>query len=230
MEGILSNLEVLIRNNHILAFFAVFLGGVISSASPCVIAAIPLVIGYVGGYSDGDKKKAALFSLVYVIGLSLTFTVFGMFASFIGKYLMLLGKWVYIIFLAVAISMGLQLMGIINIPMPFQRSANVKRKGLLGAFILGIFTGTVSSPCATPILAIILTYTAIEGDIWYGGILLFVYAVGHCTLIFISGISVGIAESLIKSKNITNFSLWAKRAGGFLLMVVSIYISLRFLI
>ncbi len=230
MDSIINNLEVLIKNNHLLSVFAVFLGGIISSASPCVLAAIPLIIGYVGGYSDGDKRKAVLFSLVYVIGLSLTFTVFGIFASLIGKYLMLLGKWVYVIFLLILVSMGLQLMGIINIPMPFQKSANVKRKGLFGAFLLGIITGAMSSPCATPILAIILTYAAIEGDIFYGGLLLFVYSIGHCALIFVSGLSVGIAESLIKSKNITNFSLWAKRAAGFLLIIVSIYIAYNFLI
>lgn len=230
MDSIFNNLELLIRNNQLLAFLAVFFGGVVSSASPCVIAAIPLIIGYVGGYSDGDRRKAALFSLVYVIGLSLTFTIFGIFASIIGNYLMLLGKLVYVIFLIIAISMGLQLMGIIDIPMPFQKSTNVKRKGLFGAFLLGIVTGAVSSPCATPILAVILTYVAIEGDIWYGGTLLFIYAIGHCTLIFLSGISIGIAESLIKSKNVTNFSLWTKRSGGFLLMVVSIYIAYNFLI
>jgi len=230
MENILSNIELLIRNNHFLALLGVFLGGVVSSASPCVLAAIPLIIGYVGGYSDGDRKKAALFSLVYVIGLSLTFTVFGIFASIIGKYLMLLGKWVYVIFLIIAISMGLQLMGIINITMPFQKSANVKRKGLFGAFLLGIITGAVSSPCATPILAVILTYAAMEGDVFYGGLLLFVYSIGHCALIFISGLSVGLTESLIKSKNINNFSLWTKRAGGFLLIIVCIYIVYNFLI
>lgn len=230
MENLLNNVEFLIRNNHFLAFSAVFVGGIISSASPCVLSAIPLIIGYVGGYSEGNKKKAVIFSLVYVIGLSLTFTIFGIFASVIGRYLMLLGSWIYVIFLFIAISIGLQLMGVINIPMPFQRSANIKRKGILGAFLLGIVTGTVSSPCATPILAIILTYAAIEGDIFYGGMLLFVYAIGHCALIFISGLSIGMAESLIKSKNINNFSLWTKRAGGFLLIIASIYIAYSFLI
>lgn len=230
MESLFNNVEFLIKNNHILAFIAVFFGGIISSASPCVLAAIPLVIGYVGGYSDGDKRKSALFSLVFVIGLSITFTLLGIFASIIGKYLMLLGKGIYVIFLIIVISIGLQLMGLLNIPMPFQRNRNVKRKGLLGAFILGIVTGTVSSPCATPILAIILTYAAIEGDIFYGGLLLFVYAIGHCALIFISGVSVGMAESLIKSKNINNFSIWAKRAGGFLLLIMGIYIAYAFLI
>lgn len=224
MESLFSNIEIIVRQNHFIAFIAVFFGGLISSASPCVLTAIPLIVGYVGGYSEGNRKKAVLFSLVYVIGLSLTFTILGITASFVGKILLLLGNWVYIIFAIIGVTMGLKLMGIINVPMPFGRSANVKRKGLLGAFMLGVLTGAVSSPCATPVLAVILAYAATEGDIFYGGTLLFTYAIGHCVLIFLAGLSVGIAESLIKSKGIQNFSLWAKRASGFLLIIGCVYI------
>ena len=71
MESMLSNIQSIIQNNHSLAFLAVFIGGLISAASPCVLAAIPLIIGYVGGYSGGDKKKAAIYSLVFILGLSI---------------------------------------------------------------------------------------------------------------------------------------------------------------
>lgn len=224
MEEFFKNVEFLVQQHHLIAYLAVFLGGLISAASPCVLAAIPLIIGYVGGYSDGDKKKAALFSLVYIIGLSITFTLFGIAASFIGKLLMLLGKWVYIVFALIAIIMGLNLMGIINFSLSLQKSANVKRKGLFGAFLLGVLTGFISSPCATPVLAVILAYAATEGDILYGGSLLFTYAVAHCSLIFLAGLSVGMAEGLIKSKGINNFSIWAKRVSGFVLVIVGAYI------
>jgi cytochrome c biogenesis protein CcdA len=224
MEELFKNIEVLIQQHHFIAYFAVFFGGLVSAASPCVLAAIPLIIGYVGGYSEGDRKKAALFSLVYVMGLAITFTVFGITASFIGRFLSLLGSWVYIIFALVAITMGINLMGIVNIPLPFQKSANVKRKGLVGAFLLGVITGFVSSPCATPVLAVILAYAATEGDIVYGGSLLFTYAVAHCSLIFLAGLSVGMAENLIKSKGINSFNIWSKRLSGFILVIAGVYI------
>jgi len=121
-----------------------------------VLAAIPLIIGYVGGYSDGNRKRAALFSFIFVLGLSITFTLLGAAASVMGQFLGFMGRWLYISLAVIAVMMGFQLMGIVSIPMPFQKTKEVKIKGLFGAFLLGMLTGTVSSPCATPVLAVIL--------------------------------------------------------------------------
>jgi len=225
IESILHNIPTIIQNQHGIAFVAVFIGGLVSAASPCVLAAIPLIIGYVGGYSEGNKKKAALFSLVFVFGLAITFTLLGIGASIIGQFLSFIGRWLYIGFSAIAILMGLQLMGVISIPLPFQRTREIKTKGLMGAFLLGLMTGMVSSPCATPVLAVILAYVSTQGDMLYGSSLLFIYAIGHCALIFIAGLSVGLTESIIGSKGIRNFSLYSRRFSGALLMLVGIYIG-----
>jgi cytochrome c-type biogenesis protein len=224
MENIFNNIQHIIQNQHGLAFVAVFIGGLISAASPCVLAAIPLIIGYVGGYSEGNRKKAALFSLVFVLGLSLTFTLLGAAASGMGQFFGFMGRWLYLGLALIAILMGLQLMGVISsIPLPFQKTRQVRTKGLVGAFLLGLLTGTVSSPCATPVLAVILAYVSTQGDVLYGGSLLFVYAIGHCALIFAAGLSVGLTESMIRSKGVKNFSLYAKKLSGALLVIVGIY-------
>jgi cytochrome c-type biogenesis protein len=226
MESLLNNIQTIVQDNHGLAFLAVFLGGLISAASPCVLAAIPLIIGYVGGYSGGDKKKAAIYSLVFIFGLSITFTVLGAAASTMGQFLSFAGQWLYIGLAVIAVLMGLQLMGLISIPLPFQKTRQVKSRGLWGAFLLGLLTGTVSSPCATPVLAVILAYVSTQGDILYGGLLLFAYALGHCALIFVAGISIGLTESIVSSKGIKNFSLYSKRFSGALLTVAGLYIGI----
>ncbi len=223
VQGIFENIQTIIQQQHGLAFFAVFIGGLISAASPCVLAAIPLVIGYVGGYSEGNKKKAAFFSLAFVLGLSITFTLLGAAASVMGQFLGFMGRWLYVGFAVIAILMGLQLMGIISIPLPFQKTKAIKTKGLVGAFLLGMLTGTVSSPCATPVLAVILAYVSTRGDMVYGGSLLFIYALGHCALIFVAGLSIGLTESVISSRGAKNFSLYAKKLSGVLLVVIGIY-------
>jgi cytochrome c biogenesis protein CcdA len=225
MESLLNNMQTIIQSGHGLAFLAVFVGGLISAASPCVLAAIPLIIGYVGGYSGGDKKKAALYSLVFILGLSITFTVLGAAASAMGSFLSFAGRWLSIGLAATAVVMGLQLMSLINIPLPFQKTRTVKSKGLWGAFLLGLLTGTVSSPCATPVLAVILAYVSTQGDILYGGSLLFVYAVGHCALIFIAGLSIGLTESIVGSQGVKYFSLYAKRFSGAVLVAAGIYVG-----
>jgi cytochrome c biogenesis protein CcdA len=226
MESLLNNIQTIVQDNHGLAFLAVFLGGIVSAASPCVLAAIPLIIGYVGGYSGGDKKKAALYSLVFILGLSITFTVLGAAATVMGRFLSFAGQWLYLGLAVIAVSMGLQLMGLISIPLPFQKTKQVKSRGLWGAFLLGLLTGTVSSPCATPVLAVILAYVSTQGDMLYGGSLLFTYAVGHCALIFFAGLSIGLTENMVNSKGIKNFSLYSKRFSGALLVAIGIYIGI----
>ncbi|MDH4164111.1 MAG: cytochrome c biogenesis protein CcdA [Nitrospirota bacterium] len=221
----LANIQAVIQNNHGLAFLTVFVGGLLSAASPCVLAAIPLIIGYVGGYSDGDKKKAAIYSLVFILGLSITFTVLGAAASAMGAFLSFAGRWLYGGLALLAVVMGLQLMGIVDIPLPFQKTHQIKTRGLWGAFLLGLLTGTVSSPCATPVLAVILAYVSTQGDILYGGSLLFVYAVGHCALIFMAGLSVGLTEQLVRSRGVRSFSLYAKRFSGAVLVATGSYFA-----
>jgi cytochrome c-type biogenesis protein len=226
MEVLFDNVQTIIQNPHGLAFISVFIAGLISAASPCILAAIPLIIGYVGGYSEGNKKKAALYSLVFTLGLSITFTLLGASASVMGRFLGFIGGWLYIILAVIAVVMGLQLMGVISIPLPFQKTREVKTKGLIGALLLGLLTGTVSSPCATPVLAVILAYVSTQGDILYGGSLLFVYALGHCALIFVAGLSVGLTESVVGSKGVKNLSLYAKKLSGALLVIVGVYFGI----
>jgi cytochrome c biogenesis protein CcdA len=182
----------------------------------------------VGGYSEGNRKKAALYSLVFILGLSITFTLLGAAASAMGVIFSFMGRWLYIGLAVIAVVMGLQLMGVLSIPLPFQKTRMVKSKGLWGAFLLGLLTGTVSSPCATPVLAVILAYVSTQGDILYGGSLLFAYAVGHCALIFIAGLSIGLTESIVSSKGIKNFSSYSKRFSGALLVAAGLYLGMTY--
>jgi cytochrome c biogenesis protein CcdA len=228
MESLFNNMQHMIQNQQGLAFIAAFVAGLVSAASPCVLAAIPLIIGYVGGYSEGNKRKAAVYSLVFILGLSITFTLLGAAASLMGGFLGFMDRWLYVGLAVIAVLMGLQLMGVLSIPLPFQKTRMVKSKGLWGAFFLGLLTGTVSSPCATPVLAVILAYVSTQGDILYGGSLLFAYALGHCALIFVAGLSVGLTESMVSSQGVKNFSLYSRRLSGAVLALAGIYLGVTY--
>ena len=186
-------------SNPLIAYFSVFIAGLISAFSPCVLITIPLVISYVGGYAEGDIKRSFSFSLAFVVGLSITFTILGAIASLMGTLLGDVGSlWKYIL-AAVAIVMGLQMMGILNFQIPTPRLVKTEQKGLVGAFLLGMLFGVASSPCATPVLALILTFVASKQNLAYGTSLLFVYALAHTVLIFAVGVSTGLAEVFLKS-------------------------------
>jgi cytochrome c biogenesis protein CcdA len=210
----LDNIEQLVSTYPLLAFGAVFLAGVLSSASPCVLATIPLVVGYVGGYSDGDRWKAFRYSLSFILGLSLTFTAFGAAAGLLGTMFGTLGGPWQLLAGIIALLMGGQLMGLYEIRLPLKREFRPKRGGLVGSFLLGLFFGVVSSPCATPVLVVLLTVVASTGQVLYGTALLFAYAIGHCTLMLCAGTFTGFVEGFVKSRGVVNFSLRARRVSG----------------
>ena len=216
----LDNIEQIIKLYPLAAFGAVFLAGVLSSASPCVLATIPLVVGFVGGYSDGDRSKAFRYSLVFILGLSLTFTAFGAAAGLLGTMFGTLGGPWYLLAGAIALVMGGQMMGLYELHLPIKRDFRPKRSGIAGAFMLGLFFGVVSSPCATPVLVVLLTLVAAKGQVLYGIALLFCYAVGHCLLMLFAGTFTGFVEAFVKARGVVNFSLWAKRVSGLVVALV----------
>jgi cytochrome c biogenesis protein CcdA len=220
----LDNIEQIVAVYPVIAFGAVFLAGIISSASPCVLATIPLVVGYVGGYADGDRKKAFLYSVAFILGLSLTFTAFGAAAGLLGTMFGMIGGWWYAVLGVVAVIMGLQMVGLYQIRLPIHIEMKPKRRGIIGAFLLGLFFGIVSSPCATPVLVVILTLVASKGEVLYGTGLLFVYALGHCMLMLLAGTFTGFVEAFVKAKGVRNFSEWTKRFGGAIICLVGLYL------
>ncbi len=220
----LDNIEQIVTLYPILAFGAVFLAGVLSSASPCVLATIPLVVGFVGGYADGDRKKAFRYSLSFILGLSLTFTAFGMAAGLLGTMFGTMGGWWYVAAGIVALVMGGQMIGLYEIRLPIKREFKPKQGGIVGSFLLGLFFGVVSSPCATPVLVVILTYVATKGQMLYGAALLFTYAVGHCLLMLFAGTFTGFIEAFVKRQGIVNFSARVKQFGGVVVACVGVYL------
>ena len=220
----IDNIEQIVALYPLLAFGVVFFAGVLSSASPCVLATIPLVVGFVGGYADGNRSKAFRYSLSFVLGLSLTFTAFGAAAGLLGTMFGTLGGGWYIVAGIVALAMGGQMIGLYEIRLPIKRDFKPKQGGIIGSFLLCLFFGVVSSPCATPVLVVILTYVATQGQILYGTALLFTYALGHCLLMLLAGTFTGFVEAFVKKQGIVNFSLWTKRLGGVIVAAVGVWL------
>ena len=226
MESLFNAIGELIQGQGWLAFPGCFLGGVISSASPCVLAMIPLVIGYVGGYAEGSQKKAIQYSLMFTLGLTITFTVLGVIAGVLGRLFGDIGGFWYYVLPPVAILLGLYLLfsDRLNLNVGVSQRLMPKKKALLGAFLIGLFFGIIASPCATPVLAVILTFAATKQDIAYSGGLLLAYALGHWVLVLGAGISAGFAQRVLASKGISNVSSYSKKVGGVILVGVGVYL------
>jgi cytochrome c biogenesis protein CcdA len=178
-----------------LAVLAVFVGGVLTASNPCVLAMIPLMMSFVAGQEDltVGPLRAFLYSLVFVAGLAITFTVLGVAAALAGSLYGDVSKvWNWIV-AAVCLVMGLHLMGVLKFSIPVPLEVQPKTRGIVGAFIMGLLFGVVSAPCAAPILVVLLTYLAGSGSSVAYGALLLLYALGHSMLILLAGTSMGFA-------------------------------------
>ncbi len=168
-------------------------------------------------------KKAFSFSLLFIVGLTITFTLLGLVAALMGRMVGDVGNfWPYLV-AAVCLVMGLHLLDILKFDLPLVTAWRPQKAGPLGAFLLGLFFGVVSTPCATPILAVLLVYIASQGNLAYGGLLLFLYALGHCLLILIAGTSMGLAKRIIESKGLNVGLAYLRKGSGVLIILIGFY-------
>ena len=224
MSGFFGDVSVLIQHNPWLAVAAVFVGGLMTASNPCVLAMVPLMMSMVAGAqgSPGIRKTFA-FSLFFVLGLAITFTALGLISALMGRMFGDVGRfWKYLV-AAVCLAMGLELLGLFRFEFRLPRMLNVRREGRLGALVLGLLFGVVSTPCAVPVLAVLLAYVAQKGNVLYGGLLLFVYALGHSALVLIAGTSMGAAKRLLESKGLRTTNRVLQKAAGILIILVGIY-------
>jgi len=224
MESILGDINGIIQTSPWLAPLAIFFGGALTASNPCVLAMISLMMAFVGAYQGtSGARKAFSFSLLFVVGLTITFTLLGLVAAVMGRLLGDVGRfWPYLV-AAVCFIMGLHLMGIWNFDLPLPQAWKPKQAGPWGAFLLGLLFGVVSTPCATPILAVLLVYIASKGNLAYGGLLLFLYALGHCALILIAGTSMGLAKRLIESRGLNTSLAYLRKGSGVLIILIGFY-------
>jgi len=217
-----------VHTNPWLALAAVFVAGLLTAASPCVLAMIPLMMGYVAGQDAEPRgfRRALTFSLLFTLGLSCTFAVLGMTASLAGKlYGDVSAVWSWVV-VVVCLVMGLHLMDLIHVPIPNIVRRQPRLRGALGALVLGLLFGFVSAPCAAPVLVVLLTYLAgADASVGWGGLLLLVYGLGHSILILVAGTSMGAAQALIASQGFTRTTEWLRRGAGVVILLVGAYFA-----
>lgn len=202
----------------------VFLGGLLTSANPCVLVAAPLVVGFTGGTEEGRHHPMVL-SGVFVLGLATAFTALGLVAALTGSLMGDVG-WGWKAFLGIILlAVGLHLLGLFGLPTPSHGFlARFHGAGLVGAFFMGALTGTLSAPCATPALAAVLTVVALQKKTLWGGVLLFAYAIGHVILLFLAGASSGWASKYAQSHFSKMMGRWLPKVMGVLLVACAIWV------
>ncbi len=206
-----------------LVFFLVFLVGIITSLSPCVLSVLPIMVGYIGGQGSISRLKGFYLSLLFVVGMAITLSLLGMAASLFGQIFEQTGTWWYYVLAAVAILMGLRLLDVIHFQFPTLAKMPSVQMSLGGTILMGMAFGLVMSPCTTPVLAVLLTYVAARGDLGYSTALLFSYGLGHGLLLLVAGTFTSFLKGLPALRERTRF---LTSLSGVLLILAGFYLLL----
>ncbi|MHC1760469.1 MAG: cytochrome c biogenesis CcdA family protein [Negativicutes bacterium] len=223
IEQWLETLSLMIAGSFWLAPVLALLAGLLTSVTPCAVASVPLVIGYVGGAGTNDPQKAFRLSLTFAMGMAVTFTALGTAASLLGKLMGTANQWWYIALGILMVLMALQTWEIYDFIPATYLAGKSTRKGYTGAFLAGVLGGIFSSPCATPALVVLLGIVARNGNVAWGILLLLLYAVGHGVLVVAAGSSVGFVQKVIASGKYGAVSAALKYGMGGAILLIAFY-------
>lgn len=187
-----------------LAFLLVFAGGILTSLTPCVYPLIPITVSIFGANESAGFLKSFLLSVVYVIGIVVTYAILGVAVASTGAVFgqIMANPWVVGCISLILVTLGLSMFGVFEIRLPYavqNRLNTVGGTGFAGAFAMGTVAGVIAAPCTGPALAVVLTYIATTGSLFLGFWLMFTYALGMGLLFIGIGTFSGLLSALPRS-------------------------------
>jgi thiol:disulfide interchange protein DsbD len=216
--------DVIEESGLFYAFLFIFLGGLALNLTPCVYPLIPITISYFGGQSEGNKTALILRAVVYVLGMSVTYSILGVLAALTGSLLgsALQNPFVLIFVALVMVGLALSMFGLyeIRVPQSLAVLGSKNRSGYLGTLFMGLTVGLIAAPCIGPFVLGLLTYVSEIGDPLLGFWMFFVLALGLGTPFLILGIFSGAASRLPRSGA---WMVWVRNIFGFILLGMAIY-------
>ena len=213
---------------HLLFIAISFLGGVLASISPCSLAMLPVVIGYIGGYGDDDNKKIFWQLLSFILGSAIVFSIIGVICAVTGQvFKSFAGDYFVLIIASLLFALGLNLVGILDFNFPTlinKIPQNPNNSKYLYPMLLGAVFAIAGTPCSTPILAGIMGFAAVTDSIFLAVVMLFSFAVGQGLILVIAGMFTNIVK---KFGNIASVSEIMIKLSGVLLLFASVYMYIR---
>lgn len=209
----------------ILMFMASFAGGVIASISPCSLAMLPLIIGYVGGYSKETPLRTFLQLCCFIFGTAIVFTIIGIICAVTGSvFASTLGGYFTLIMASLLLVMGLKILDILDFDLPVIIKAmpsNTTNSIFVYPILLGVVFALAGTPCSTPILAGIMAFAAMGKNLLAAILMLFLFALGQGLILVLAGL---FTSSIKNLKKLSGFTDILMKISGVLLVLVSMYL------
>jgi cytochrome c-type biogenesis protein len=193
-----------------------FIGGLLASISPCILALLPVNLSYIGTLKIKSRWDAFVKAGLFVLGTVTILSLLGLVSSFAGFVMVEFRGYINIAVGLIMALMGLWLMGAIKIPLP-EMNVNLPQAGPYG---VGLTFALVSSPCASPVLFAVLAAAAGTGSPVLGTLTMVFYALGYTMIIFLSSLFTGLAK---QSKRLLQHSDGVIRFGSLALILTGAY-------
>ena len=190
IQSLFTNLSRAIEGDPAIALSAAVVWGILSIVlSPCHLASIPLIVGFIDEQGQITTKRAFQIALLFALGILVTIGLIGAATAMAGRMLGDVGRFGNYFVAAIFFLVGLHLLGVIPLPFTGPGQVKMKQRGRLAAFILGLVFGVALGPCTfaymAPMLAV--TFKLAAAHMAYGILLLLAYGVGHCAVIVLAG-------------------------------------------
>ncbi len=200
MDQLAARVQDALHTSSLLAFLLVYLGGVVTSFTPCVYPMVPITVGFMGGQVGNSRLRTVALLLCYVLGIAVTYAALGAAAALTGATFGTFANnpWVYVVVAVVIALFGLAMMDLFTLPLPTFLTSRTgeARRGFVGAAVMGLTAGLVAAPCTAPVLGAVLVYVAGQQNVLFGVSLLFVFAIGLSTLLVLVGLFTGLVANL----------------------------------
>jgi len=216
-----------IEGTPYIALIAAFIWGILSILlSPCHLASIPLIIGYIDEQGRISIKRAFWISVLFALGILVTIGLVGVITALAGRMLGDIGAYGNYIVAVIFFVIGLHLLDIIPLPWSGPGGKQIKQKGMLGAFIIGLIFGLALGPCTfaymAPMLGVVFKIAAER--MYYAIGLLLAYGIGHCSIIVLAGSLTETVGHYLHWTERSKGTVIVKRICGILVIIGGIYL------
>jgi len=228
IQQLFTTLTHAVEGSPAIAFAAAFVWGILSIVlSPCHLASIPLIVGFIDEQGHISVRRAFYISTLFAVGILITIAGIGAITAAVGRMLGDVGRFGNYFVALIFFVVGLHLLGVIPMPWSGPGRIGTKRKGMLAAFIIGLVFGIALGPCTFAYMAPVIGLTlkeASEGHLFYGVSLLLIYGIGHCSVIVLAGTSTELVQRYMNWNEKSRATIIIKGICGILVILGGLYL------
>ena len=216
-----------VQGSPALALGAALVWGILSILlSPCHLASIPLIVGFIDQQGRISTRRAFVISALFAGGILITIAAIGAITAAAGRMMGDVGRFGNYFVAVIFFLVGLHLLDVIPVPWSGPGQVSMKRRGVLAAFILGLVFGIALGPCTFAYMAPMLGVAFKLGatNPFYGALLLLAYGVGHCSVIVLAGTFTEVVQHYLNWNERSKGAVILKKICGVLVLMGGVYL------